>query len=116
MNKINVYICKDNHQTVTIDRDEGVTPFIIRCQTCILSAKSSGYKCDQNQIPILEWIKPENDKHLREIVQAIAEADPMYTMPNEIEQLYKLYKDHCDKGSLISRRIEPGEYGPNFLG
>lgn len=87
-NRINVYICAYGHQTVTLDADEGVTPFIIGCdrRNCGLDARSSFYHDSlQDREPTHEW----------------------YT-PSEAEQrkLDRWTREHVQKGGLILRRIE----------
>lgn len=61
MNKgrINVYTCKTcGHKTVTIDREDGTTPYIISCDACKNEAYSSFYVCSQGLTPTHEWYKP----------------------------------------------------------
>lgn len=61
--KKNIYTCPMEHQTITIDKDEGVTPFMIGCKHpgCSLPAQSAFYRVD----PITsgpathEWYKPD---------------------------------------------------------
>ena len=70
LGKINVYVCPCGHQVVTIDVDEGVTPFMIPCPTgCkpvqagfkVGLAQSSFYQVDQrHEIPEWEWYKPSS--------------------------------------------------------
>jgi hypothetical protein len=58
---INVYICPLGHETVTVDRADGVTPFMLRCRTegCKEPAESSFYAPEvQSRIPQWEWFKP----------------------------------------------------------
>lgn len=83
--KINIYTCPDGHQTVTVDRDEGVTPFIIDCEhgDCKKEAKSSFYRVDQTLIPTHEWYKPEST-----------------------EGLGAWEKEHVEMGGLSFRKIE----------
>lgn len=38
---VNVYTCKNGHRTWTIDRDNGVTPFMIQCEQNISLTKAS---------------------------------------------------------------------------
>lgn len=88
---INVYTCKKcGHQTITIDREEGVTPFIIGCDSCKGESYSSFYRCSQGLTPTHEWFKPT------------------------IEELKILYEgrmldgmiDHVEQGGLDLRKIE----------
>lgn len=59
---INVYVCEAcGGHTVTKNRDEGTTPFMISCRAtvgCKGVAQSSFYRVSQNQTPVLLWIKP----------------------------------------------------------
>jgi len=58
-NKINVYTCQScSHQLVTIDLEEGTTPFMVRCELCKGDAYSSFYKVPEGLIPTHEWYKP----------------------------------------------------------
>lgn len=60
--KVNVYHCFNGHETWTIHADDGVTPFIIGCQSCGEDAHSSFYQCDQTP-PVIHgvWSKEPND-------------------------------------------------------
>lgn len=58
----NAYVCHVcGGKTVTIDRDDGVTPFMIRCRAtkdCEAMAESSFYRCDPTLVPTHEWYRP----------------------------------------------------------
>jgi hypothetical protein len=58
--KKNIYKCEAAHITVTIDRDEGVTPFMIKCPECGEYARSKMYhpQC-QFFDPKYEWYSPD---------------------------------------------------------
>lgn len=62
--KINVYKCQSGHETVTIDKDEGTTPFMIACKTCSELSRSSFYQVPQTLTPVYEWYKPESESKL----------------------------------------------------
>lgn len=66
--KINEYICPDGHKIVTINTDEGVTPFILQCRHvgCNKSAKSQMHLVDQEQEPTHEWVRPIDLEELSE--------------------------------------------------
>lgn len=89
--KKNIYVCPKGHNTVTIDTDEGVTPFMLRCRqkdddgkhNCTEMARSSMYQVDQNITAEYEWYKPDNLKGFN---------------PEE--------KDHIRRGGLIIRKIK----------
>jgi hypothetical protein len=59
--KVNVYTCPSGHETVTIDANEGVTPFMTRCRdlACTEMAESGFYRVDQTRRPTHEWLKPD---------------------------------------------------------
>lgn len=104
--KINVYICEKRcgNEIITKDRDEGVTPFLIRCDRCsptinhpFVAMQSSFYRVDQTLTPTHEWIKPDE---------------------NELKQFFKKHKirkgtraydsniQHIERKGLILRKIE----------
>lgn len=92
-NKINVYICPVCHgNTVTIDRDEGVTPFLLDCRAsgetgkCKGMAQSSFYQAFHPMPePAWEWYKP--------------------TDPVELSKMSKAMLIHVAQGGLQIRRI-----------
>jgi len=65
--EVNVYVCqKCKGHTVTVDRDEGVTPFILGCRAdgttygCKGMAESSFYRPTfKPGLPAWEWYKPD---------------------------------------------------------
>lgn len=63
--KKNAYVCQQfGHLTVTVDRDEGVTPFMIGCETkgCTGDAFSTFYKPPLSAgEPTHEWYRPSPD-------------------------------------------------------
>lgn len=60
----NIYRCPRGHETVTVDLDEGTTPFMIGCrsdadgQRCDLDAHSSFYQGYAGQTPTHGWYRP----------------------------------------------------------
>jgi hypothetical protein len=59
--KTNCYTCRDGHITKTIDKDNGVTPFMIRCRhkDCVQHANSSLYRDAVPDLePTYEWFRP----------------------------------------------------------
>jgi len=53
------YTCKK--VIVTVDKDEGVTPFLINCRAtrkCPGLMRSFFYRCNQGLIAQFEWVKP----------------------------------------------------------
>lgn len=89
-NKINAYTCPKGHVTVTIDKDEGTTPMMLRCRqkdddgkhNCTEFAHSAWYNCNQSLKPEYEWYKPASTKGF-----------------NEAE------KEHIKMGGLLLRKI-----------
>lgn len=92
--KKNVYICeKCGHGFVSIDLDEGVTPFMTGCLRigCDGWAASTFYRLDpllKDSPPALEWYRPVSP---------------------EIEQLKPAARFHVEKGGLISRVTKVGQ-------
>lgn len=85
--KVNIYVCKEGHKTITIDSVEGVTPFLIKCRCtggCDELAQSSMYRVDQAQRPGYEWYKPDK---------------------KEFNNLDEGMKDHVNRGGLLLRRV-----------
>jgi hypothetical protein len=67
--KVNVYTCpKCGREMVTVDRDEGVTPFMLRCRVtldCDGMAESCLYRPPPDHgPPMFEWYKP-TEKQLK---------------------------------------------------
>ena len=74
------------HRIVTIDRDDGITPFMIRCRhpRCKQRAYSQMYAVDQKLKPTYEWYRPDAD---------------------EIAELDKATRTHVERGGLLLREI-----------
>ena len=92
----NIYTCeKCGGITVTIDVDEGVTPFMLRCRAssneadCDGYAQSSMYRVPQGPSPEpkWEWFRPTGI---------------------EYRKLSREMRDHVDKGGLDLRKIQSG--------
>ncbi len=94
----NVYTCRVCHgYTVTVDRDEGVTPFLLDCRAsgkwgdCSGQAESAFYPKGPRPLhipaPAWEWYKPEAD---------------------EYKWLSGAIKEHVDQGGLLIRKIGGG--------
>ena len=59
--RVNIYDCPEcSGQTVTVDRDKGVTPFLLLCRVCVKGiARSRFYRVpDDHPEPTHEWYKP----------------------------------------------------------
>lgn len=77
--RINEYVCeKCGGITRTINRNEGTTPFLIRCRLATIGcdgmAKSSFYRVSQQKLPGYEWILP-TPKEFDEWVKSHKEED-----------------------------------------
>lgn len=93
--KLNIYCCDTcGHHIVTIDKDEGVTPFMITCRAiepCPGKMTSSMYRVFDALIkPGYEWYSPD---------------------ANERAAMPKPLFDHVQKGGLILRPYT-GNYVP----
>jgi hypothetical protein len=90
--RLNAYICTNKEACgnimVTIDLEEGVTPFMLSCDECGGRAYSSMYGVPPTLIPTLAWKKPK---------------------PEEIKQyrpeVREAMRDHVGKGGLALYRI-----------
>lgn len=84
--KKNVYVCSAcGHQTVTIDIDEGTTPFMISCIKCDEAAYSQFYADGaQGMTPTHEWRKPA-EKEREELLKLSPET----------------LTEHVDRGGLL---------------
>lgn len=83
--KINVYTCPVGHQTITIDRDQGTTPFMMGCkhEGCKQMAQSCMYNnAVQSLTPEYEWYKPL-----------------------DIKKVPKHFVEHVNMGGLLIRNI-----------
>lgn len=83
----NKYTCqKCKRHVITVDRDKGVTPFMILCvYDCGGMMHSSFYRVDTDEKPRFEWYKPKRSKYKK-------------LSPGEI--------DHCKRGGLLMREIK----------
>lgn len=88
--KKNAYICQTcGKYTITIDRENGTTPFMIGCQAtpgCFGIAQSSFYRVANDKTPTHEWYKPQ-----------------LSTLTDPWE------RDHVSKGGLLLREIATGK-------
>lgn len=94
-NKINAYKCNKGHFTITINKDEGTTPFMIACPKCegkpVLGSGSNDgfaysrmYNVYQFLVPEYEWYKPSE---------------------KELKTLNPETRQHVNMGGLIRRKI-----------
>lgn len=91
LGKKNIYTCEVCFgHVVTVDADEGVTPFMIQCQAtegCKGIMHSSMYRVfDQSMRPDLVWFKPSKE---------------------DLIKLDANTREHVAKGGLIYRKYEP---------
>lgn len=102
LGKKNAYICKEcNRFIVTVDVDDGVTPFMIKCRAkpdCPGTMYSRCYQIDQTLRPTFEWYAPDKE---------------------EIERLKadgqgQVVRDHIKRGGLMIRPISRLGNSPQF--
>lgn len=80
----NAYECERcGSYIVTIDRDPGVTPFIVRCGNCGNEATSKFYRVQDWLSPTHEWYRPET-----------------------LEGVEPCFFPHLEKGGLLLRPVE----------
>ena len=96
----NIYTCrKCGGVTITLDIDEGITPFLILCRAsgqegdCDGLAESSMYQVQIDTPPALwEWFKPEGQDYLN---------------------LSKAMRAHVDNGGLDIRKMRSRQVEPD---
>ncbi len=97
MSKINIYKCKQGHQTITVDTpNRDVTPFQITCPECKEGSVSSGYKVSQDLKPTYEWFIPKTVEEYKEACL------PIYGDEFTDED----YKNMLDGKSTMYRKIK----------
>ena len=80
----NAYECEScGSYIVTIDRDPGVTPFMVKCENCGAMAKSKFYRVQEYLSPTHEWYRPDS-----------------------LAGIGTGYYDHLERGGLILRAID----------
>lgn len=85
--KKNAYQCEECASwIVTIDREQGVTPFMVGCGECGAMAQSKMYRVSGSMEPTHEWFRPET-----------------------LDGLSQWTADHVRKGGLLLRRIGGGD-------
>ncbi len=85
--KINTYSCTNcGYKMITINRDEGTTPFMIECDKCGSDSYSCWYRCDQNLEPQYEWYKPMTTSERKKLTSEDV-------------------KDHVSQGGLLFRKL-----------
>ena len=84
----NIYKCERcGGENVTVNRDAGVTPFIVRCRKpgCEGEAQSQFYQVDQSIRPTHEWYRPTGE---------------------DLVRLESAMLAHVEQGGLVLRRID----------
>ena len=89
--RLNMYTCRECHgNIVTVDRDEGVTPFMLKCRAwpgCGGPMQSHFYRgVTERETPTYEWFKP-----------------------TDLTGLDEGMREHVERGGLVLRKIEKGE-------
>lgn len=83
----NAYECEScGSYIITVDREPGVTPFMVSCGNCKAMAKSKFYRVVDSLIPTHEWFRPET-----------------------IDGLTQWSADHVGNGGLLLRKIGGGD-------
>jgi len=87
--KKNAYRCAGcGHEIVTVDRDDGTTPFSMDCIACGGGAFSAFYNIDQDRVASHEWYIPGAEER----------AELLRLYPQTITA-------HVDEGGLLCRSI-----------
>jgi len=85
--RTNCYQCfACGHRIITIDKDVGVTPFMVACEKegCKDNMRSNFYSIPPDAVPTHEWYKPDE---------------------NEFNGLNEWNKDHVRNGGLLLRKV-----------
>lgn len=89
----NAYECEDcGSYIVTVDREPGVTPFMVGCGNCGAMAKSKFYRVQAYLEPTHEWYRPETLAGLKGGV-----------------------REHVENGGLLLRQIGGGDQKVGWL-
>ena len=105
----NVYLCKCGHGFVTVDRDEGVTPFMTTCQRpgCGQQATSLCYKIPQQRLaavrPVLEWYRPSAEELAKEAEAMRLAAFERTGNPEVAASIKASLVEHVNRGGLLQR-------------
>ena len=114
-NKINIYTCpKCAHKTITVDREDGVTPAAVECTAdgCEELTHTDFYRCNQNLTPTHEFVKV-SDAEIRKIAGICAAEMPQSWhdgLKKQFNQegadaMYDNIKEGYDKGELHFQKI-----------
>lgn len=89
--KKNIYICNHcGHGFVSLDVNDGTTPFMTKCLNCEKMAQSMFYAAPQQMLaetkPAIEWYRPS---------------------PLELTTMSQGLRAHVENGGLVSRVVKP---------
>lgn len=114
--RLNAYVCPDKHRTVTIDIDEGVTPFMMGCKFpgCGKMAHSLFYKVPQDITPEYEWYKPTAEQ-VEAIIQQQTTKIPKYAdhYDERVISVRQTFEFHFKNGGLDLRKITANDTTTN---
>lgn len=103
----NLYLCKCGHGFVSIDLDEGVTPFIITCPRCNGQATSLCYKIPQATLadvsPVIEWYRPDEAEMHAAAEKARALMLEKTGRASVASALASAVREHVRRGGLLHR-------------
>ena len=105
--KKNAYICNMcGGQIQTVDRDEGVTPFMIRCAAsagCHGVMQSCFYRVPPNIVAQWEFFRPTTEQEIEEQVQIHLKSWKDAGESTE-QHARETVKQHIEDGGLFLRR------------
>lgn len=87
--QVNFYTCEScDADIVTVNRDDGVTPYMIRCERCGGVSVSAFYRVNQSTTPTHEYYRPVT-----------------------VRGMSRKSKEYVRNGGLLLRKIEPAPAG-----
>lgn len=121
--KKNIYACKKCPcKIVTIDRDEGVTPFLTYCKSkgCQGFMQSKMYTVNQDLVPEYEWYQPENwqsstNDHVRQGGLLLRKIDQEKSQEKELQLKYMELLHGIQSGIAYLMVKEPDMVSPKNL-
>jgi len=117
--KINVYTCQTcRRDIVTIDIDDGVTPFMVTCPECGNEAFSHCYEVNQQLRPQWEWFRPTEDQLVELTREELAAIQANNAAPVTIteDDAVLCNREHLEKGGLFLRSVMPRPSAPSAPG
>ena len=97
---INAYVCANLHASVTIHRNDGVTPMFINCPICGMQATSRMGNVNTNFKPVFEWYAPTEAE-----IKAEATFKALLFKSNA-KRLEDKIRFHVEQVGLLMRKIE----------